>query len=149
MSSFNTACSCCCTIQISVQNLVPMKIIVFISKNVQNMVPNKVHDIQGTGDFTPSSYLKLCGGGGIMFMIFCFMKLHFSNCNRSWVVSIGQNMNFNLKPAITFILCFSQKCLKFFVFWRSISIQDLTVPLWHSCTTSIHTAITIWEQIRF
>jgi hypothetical protein len=39
--------------------------------------------------------MKLVG----MSMIFYYTKLHLTNCNGPWVVSVKQNTNFNFQPA--------------------------------------------------
>jgi hypothetical protein len=47
-------------------------------------------------------------------MIFNSTKRHFSKCNGSWVVTIKQNMNFNLQPPSTFV---------FFVFIKTVPLK--------------------------
>jgi hypothetical protein len=53
-------------------------------------------------------------------MIFYYTKLHLTNCNGPWVVSIKQNINFNFQEAASFI---------FFLFFIKMVLLKVVHPL--------------------
>jgi hypothetical protein len=65
-------------------------------------------------------------------MISHYTKISLSECNGSWVVSIKLNVNFKFQLPDMFVFLFFRKsvCIKLFILWPSIRIQNFMVLPW-------------------